>query len=200
MPRHPQPIDLERRIPRQQRALESCEAIFEATAQLLQRGGLGALSTNRIADRAGVSIGTLYQYFPNKQAILLALGRREIAATRDAVAAALAEAEASGALPGPLVVRALVLAFGKQRVVRRVLMETVLSQELHGELAEAVAETTRLLMARGPLLAGVPEERLFVLTRAVLGVLRATVLEEAPPAPEALERELLALVRGYLLA
>jgi AcrR family transcriptional regulator len=200
MAQSPQLSDVERRIPRQQRALESCEAIFEATAQIVQQGGVAALSTNRIAERAGVSIGTLYQYFPNKQAILLALGRREIATTREAVAAALAEAEAAGTAPGPLVVRALVRAFHQRRVLRRVLMETVLSQDLHAELAASVAETAGQLAARGPLLAVAAPEQRFVLIHAVLGVLRAVVLAENPPDSEALERELLALIRGYLMA
>ncbi len=198
MPNTPQPLESERRTPRQQRALESCEAIFEATAQLLQQGGLAALSTNRIAERAGVSVGTLYQYFPHKQAILLALGQREIAALRSAVGQALAEADANTAPPGPLVLRALIQRFGQRRALRRVLMQTVLSQELHGALAAAVTEVTDLLTARGPVLASLPPERLFVLTRAVLGVLRAAVLEESPPPPEALERELLAMVQGHL--
>ena len=153
MPNTPQPLESERRTPRQQRALESCEAIFEATAQLLQQGGLAALSTNRIAERAGVSVGTLYQYFPHKQAILLALGQREIAALRSAVGQALAEADANTAPPGPLVLRALIQRFGQRRALRRVLMQTVLSQELHGALAAAVTEVTDPPSSTSPLAA-----------------------------------------------
>jgi AcrR family transcriptional regulator len=55
------------------------DAIVEAAAQVFEREGLAA-TTNRIAERAGVSIGTLYQYFPNKQALLYALAERHVAA------------------------------------------------------------------------------------------------------------------------
>ncbi|MGR3369581.1 MAG: TetR/AcrR family transcriptional regulator [Sagittula sp.] len=69
----PQP----RKLPKQRRAVETCAAIVEAAARILETQDPDALNTNRIAERAGVSIGTLYQYFPDKQAILVALIRRE---------------------------------------------------------------------------------------------------------------------------
>jgi AcrR family transcriptional regulator len=53
------------------------DAIVEAAAQVFEREGLAA-TTNRIAERAGVSIGTLYQYFPNKQALLYELAERHL--------------------------------------------------------------------------------------------------------------------------
>ena len=62
-----------RRTPRQARAEVTVEAIFDATFQLLEAGGLESLTTNHIAQRAGVSIGTLYQYFGGKQEILAAI-------------------------------------------------------------------------------------------------------------------------------
>ena len=52
--------------------------ILEATAQILEAGGLPAFTTNAVAERAGVSIGTLYQYFADKNAILLALARQQM--------------------------------------------------------------------------------------------------------------------------
>src|SRR5262245_21790233 len=53
----------------QARAQSTVEAILGATAQVLEGIGFDAATTNRIAERAGVSIGSLYQYFPNKEAI-----------------------------------------------------------------------------------------------------------------------------------
>lgn len=61
------------RIPRQERARQTVAVILEAAAQLVAKDGYAATSTNRIAARAGVSIGSLYQYFPNKEAILAGL-------------------------------------------------------------------------------------------------------------------------------
>jgi AcrR family transcriptional regulator len=198
MGRVPQLLDLERRIPRQQRAQESCAAIFEAAAQILLRDGMAGLSTNRIAERAGVSIGTLYQYFPNKQAVLLAMGRRDIEETSAAVAAAVAAAAAAGELPGPRVIHCLVERFSARPQVRRVLMETVFSQQLHAELATALEAMTRLLVQHGPPLAAATPAAVFVLTRAVMGVLRGAVMEDAAPEPALLEQELLRLARSYL--
>ncbi|MFO6446783.1 TetR/AcrR family transcriptional regulator [Erythrobacter sp. NE805] len=61
-----------RRIPRQSRALATRAAILEAAAHIIA-GGLAAFNTNAVAARAGVSIGSLYQYFPKKDALMLAL-------------------------------------------------------------------------------------------------------------------------------
>ena len=61
------------------------QAILEAAAQVFERHGYAAGTTNRIAERAGVSIGTLYQYFPNKDAILVALVRLHVAASAAAL-------------------------------------------------------------------------------------------------------------------
>lgn len=57
------------RRPTQARSKATFRAILEAAAQVLRAEGLGGTTTARIAERAGVSIGTLYQYFPNKEAI-----------------------------------------------------------------------------------------------------------------------------------
>ena len=68
-----------RRSPRQERSRETVEAILEAAAQVFERHGYAAGTTNRIAERAGVSIGSLYQYFPNKGAIVVEVMRRHMA-------------------------------------------------------------------------------------------------------------------------
>lgn len=65
-----------RKRPRQNRAVVTVDAIFEATIQLLLTHGLHRLTTTRVAERAGVSVGTMYQYFPNKLALIYALHER----------------------------------------------------------------------------------------------------------------------------
>jgi AcrR family transcriptional regulator len=62
-----------RKTPVQNRSTVTVEAIAEATVQVLLAVGLNRLTTTRVADRAGVSVGTLYQYYPNKQALLYAV-------------------------------------------------------------------------------------------------------------------------------
>lgn len=66
-----------RKTPRQARSRATCEAVVEAAARILETEGAEAFNTNSIARRAGVSIGTLYQYYPDKQSILAELIRRE---------------------------------------------------------------------------------------------------------------------------
>lgn len=62
-----------RRTPSQERSVELVGRLLEATAQVLGEVGAEATSTNKIAARAGVAIGSIYQYFPNKQALIDAL-------------------------------------------------------------------------------------------------------------------------------
>ena len=66
-----------RKRPHQQRSAATVDAILEAAARILERKGLDVLTTNAVAELAGVSIGSLYQYFPGKAAILAELIRRE---------------------------------------------------------------------------------------------------------------------------
>ena len=66
-----------RKTPKQERARATCDAILEATARIIAGQGLAAFNTNAVAERAGVSIGSLYQYFPNKDALMAALIKRQ---------------------------------------------------------------------------------------------------------------------------
>lgn len=74
-----------RKSPRQSRSVATVNAIFEATLQVLESDGPARLNTTRVARRAGVSVGTLYQYFPNKQALLFAALERHLAMLADAI-------------------------------------------------------------------------------------------------------------------
>jgi AcrR family transcriptional regulator len=67
-----------RRRAKQERAHETLAVVLEAAAQVLQREGYARATTNRIAQVAGVSVGTIYQYFPDKDAIFDALIQREM--------------------------------------------------------------------------------------------------------------------------
>lgn len=80
-----------RKTAQQARSRATQEAILEATARILESRGRAALTTNEIARRAGVSIGSLYQYFPNKQAILATLIRDKRAELLAQMQAALEE-------------------------------------------------------------------------------------------------------------
>ncbi|WP_434577286.1 TetR/AcrR family transcriptional regulator [Pseudomonas sp. Z5-35] len=71
-----------RKIPAQARSRATVEAIIQAATYILTKVGWEGLTTNAIAERAGVNIGSLYQFFPNKEAVIAELQRRHAAATR----------------------------------------------------------------------------------------------------------------------
>ena len=67
-----------RRAPRQGRSRQTVDAVLAAVPRVIRREGVDAVTTNRIAEAAGVSIGSLYQYFPDKKAIFSALQATEV--------------------------------------------------------------------------------------------------------------------------
>jgi AcrR family transcriptional regulator len=86
-----------RKLPEQDRSRATVEAIVAAAARILVRDGYDAFTTNRVAEKAGVSIGSLYQYFPNKDALLGELMRRHTHAIEEGI-----EAMAERAKSAPL--------------------------------------------------------------------------------------------------
>ena len=82
---HSQVLLEPRKSPVQARSTASVDAILEATIQVLLDVGKERLTTTKVALRAGVSVGTLYQYFPNKSALLQAALKRHLAEVTDAV-------------------------------------------------------------------------------------------------------------------
>ena len=81
-----------RKTPVQARAAVTVEAISEATIQILLSHGGDRFTTTRVAERAGVSVGTLYQYYPNKQSLLFAVLENHLNKVAAAVEAACGEA------------------------------------------------------------------------------------------------------------
>jgi AcrR family transcriptional regulator len=77
-----------RKRPQQRRSRVTIDTIFEATIQVLLANGLDRITTIQIADRAGVSVGSLYQYFPNKRALLAEVVKRHVSEVVDATIAA----------------------------------------------------------------------------------------------------------------
>ena len=79
-----------RKAPRQRRAVHTVDALLEAAALVLEEEGLEGFNTNAVARRAGASVGSLYQYFPSKDALTLALLLRADRAYHEAASAAAA--------------------------------------------------------------------------------------------------------------
>lgn len=182
-----------RRQPKQARALATRDAILEAATQILERHGEAAFTTNRIAERAGVSIGTLYQYFPNKQAILVALARAESAKLHETARTSKTRRRRDATREA---IHDLIWAFEGKPAVRRAAVIASLMAETPKTLAANLDGTADLFPAKAKL--GFSRTDAFVVTRAVMGVVRAAVLENSPALYKpAFEDALVRLVEGY---
>ncbi|OWY27706.1 TetR family transcriptional regulator [Herbaspirillum robiniae] len=193
----------------QDRAQRTIETIFDATAQIVDEQGEAQLTTNRIAERAGFSIGTLYQYFPTKEAILLALIHRGRRRVMDEMQAALARQVAAGVPPQQIVrerIRMLIEAFGSGGVFKRSMIRLAWRMDHHENIMQAMREgaehiAVALAQMEGPGLRPPNAATLFVLTRAVMGAIRSASLEESPLlGTRQFEDELVGLAWGMLKA
>lgn len=196
-----------RRKPLQERSQQKVSLILEATMRLLDRGGIESVSTNAIAEKAGVSIGTLYQYFDGKQAVIDMLIDHEIGRLSDRVLSIVQKS------PGQSVgerVRMIVTAvsdtYGGRRRVHRTLLAHALSQGTAIRLRPLFASLTEELTALKREDAAketkqfTPAEA-FALTHAIAGVLRGLVTAvELPVSREEVEQALIRLVEGFLAA
>ncbi len=171
-----------RRAPSGRDSAEIVEAIVTAAEQLLDREGLDAFSTNRVAELAGVSIGSLYRYFPNKYALARGIFERHLPTYERMIV----EAAAGGGTVREYILRigTSILAFyDEHRNVHRALWRLRTAAEVHeridATLASMITVTARLLEARGvePERAG---DLAFVLVHAGDGVANAVARHGDP--------------------
>ena len=185
-------------------------ALFEATERLLETEGLAAATSNRVAEDAGVSIGSFYQYFPDMDALLAEMARgmelRTAALAKERVDTALKTAEpglATEAVAGALIDLVLGDELGSARV-RRVLQQHVPRAWVAGASAatdRTVGSLVRdLLQARDGGAPGVdPDTSAFVLVTAVEAVVEAAVAQDRLESErETLRAALRRLVFGFL--
>ena len=126
------PLTSPRKEASQQRSRATVDALVEATARILVREGFDSASTNRIAELAGVSVGSLYQYFPNKEAIVAAVIERHQRKIMQVVLDELAKAATEPVAQG---IRTLVAVAIKSHRV---------DPKLHRVLAEQIPRVGRL--------------------------------------------------------
>lgn len=185
-----------RKRPTQPRSRATIDVILEAAAQLLESAGESGFNTNALAERAGVSIGTLYRYFPDKRSIITALALQERAAFEARVGAILA-GETQGLARDRAIIRAFLHAFSDRTEARRLAVTALYAtSDPRALVAGFEPVQSAFLDAEGRPLSRVTA---FVLSRAVQGAMRAAVLEGADfLLSQEFEDELVHLGRAYL--
>jgi len=174
MPTRPNPSVSLRKQPQQARSNELVAAVLEAAVQVLEKEGAARFTMARVAEKAGVSVGSLYQYFPNKAAILFRLQSDEWRQTTELLRRTLTDAS----LPPLDRLRALVPAFLRteceEAAMRAALHDAAPlyrdAPETHAAMAESDKILERFLREALP---GVP-----VATRRIAGDLIGTTLGE----------------------
>lgn len=195
-----------RKLPRQARSEATVKAILQAAAQVFERHGYAAATTNRIAQRAGVSIGTLYQYFPNKDAILVALVHQHLAESTAALQPHLLRLKSGAGFEDvlPDIVSAMVAMHALAPGLHRVLFEeTQLPATLRAEIDELEDQLTDLAaqaLANDPSTAPTdPRLAARIVVGVIEGLTHRLVLRPPPGvSPDAIAREITELVRAYL--
>jgi AcrR family transcriptional regulator len=193
-----------RKLPVQTRSMASVDAILTATVQILSHVGKDRLTTRMVADRAGVSVGTLYQYFPNKSALLRAILERHLLAVTATVENTCREQHAQ---PLSQMATALITAFleVKMRDVKTSAALYAISSDLDGmNLVKQMGKRSNqaivemLSTATEPLRSD-PQIIAEVLQGALTGVTRSLLDSEAPEMRlEIFRNELIVFACAYL--
>lgn len=195
-----------RRRPRQRRARQTVEAVLDAVARVLKREGVKAITTNRIAEVAGVSIGSVYQYFPDKRAIFIALHQRHIEQVDRLVETKLVE-NASSSLEE--LIRAMVEAMIDAHSPDPALYELMLTEvphrvegtrdfsvRLHGAFRLAISARAHELRKGRDL-----DKLVFIVTHMVESLSHGVVLRRPPAlSPAEAKEEVVHAVLAYLRA
>ncbi len=180
-----------RRQPKQARSQQTIQTLFQAATQILNKEGESGLSTNKVAATAGFSIGTLYQYFPSKEALVKAMVARGQDLVLNELDRYLSELEsrvdvgkhdAKALLSEALEI--LLHGFSTGKGLSRSLMRLYWMQEQPDETASAVRQVSERLTiffqrVQHPMMYEPNPAQMFVLTRSVIGTLRSASLENS---------------------
>ncbi len=197
-----------RREPTQARAQRTRQLIFETALRILDQEGEAALTTNRIAELSGFSIGTVYQYFASKHEILADLIAEERRFRLARIAAELKSLPQHDGATDQLatrvraILRIVLDAFGGRHKARRALLERALRNAAGRLMNEPVAEIARMLHTlpyRGESQTPLTEVEALILAEAVSGAVRAALLRNPGLLKSAeFEQALVDLTLGFL--
>lgn len=187
-----------RKRPVQERSRETVEVVLEAAAQVFERIGFAAATTERIAERAGVSVGTVYQYWPSKQAIAVALMERHGEAGLERVMPAIRDlADVSSPLPARVgaLVRALVELHDERPDLHWALeSEARIPLAYRERIGEFTAQLARALSAQ----LGIDADRALLVACALEALPHALIRPATRLPTEASVREITRMLLAYL--
>ena len=198
-----------RRQPSQDRAQKTQLLIFETAAKLLEQEGLEGFNTNRLARVSGFSVGTIYQYFADKRAILLALAQHEQARAmqevRRLLMTDLANLPSEDEFPRVrAIVRAMLHTFSSRQRAHKILIDLALTADRYDRPDSPVMALSALLTAgvvtgKEGMALTLSEIDAFVLTQAVIGSVRAAVVRDVRMLKKPqFEDALVGLITGFV--
>ena len=177
--------------------------MFDAAVEVITRQGLAKLTMERVAQAAGLSVGSTYQYFENKQSLLMALAEREFAGTSKAVLESVAAAmQVPGADLDEVAAQALVTSIGRNYRLRRELVLFASNAGRSDMLQLPLMKVEATFVGAG-LIPASPNAQLraFVLISAATGVLHAALQRDGQWLGDGdLPKEIARLTRAYRTA
>lgn len=199
------PMRQPRKRPQQRRSQTTVDAILDAASEIFCSGGFEQTSTNAVAERAGVSIGSFYQYFPNKLALLEALRERHVRRLWETIGLA---CEESSALPLREALRCVITRCSAYNAPHAALLATMhreLPMQAHGEGRLGLAQATlrqklrSFLEAHRSSIKVSVDQALFMIPALGRGIFTAAAIEQ----PDAVKEERLvddvvSAILGYL--
>ena len=182
------------------------ESVMDATTRILTSMGTEAATTNRVAEIAGVSIGSLYQYFPNKDAIMASLIERHLSDRKKSIIQILEENKTA---PADVVIEKVITNIVQMFIGNKIFLKALFTN------LPRLDKTRDLLFVRNEITETLVEffesrsdgiqiknvrAAFFVVTSAVMGVVQTSIFtEDLNFDEETLKQELIRLVTRYLL-
>ncbi|MBD3624411.1 MAG: TetR family transcriptional regulator [Rhodobacteraceae bacterium] len=206
MPAQPPETLKARKTPSQARSRVTLDVIFEATIQVLLSQGMANLTTTSVAERAGVSVGTMYQYFPNKRSLVYSLNARFLTALAERVERTCSQ---MAGRPAAQAAEALIDTYWEAKTEHTELTQALYrsmagleNDALIHAFAARVDEATTAMFRQAPDLPSHDASRMnLLLTTVIYGTVR-NAFERGLGADEisTLKSELKALCRSYLVS
>jgi len=196
-----------RKRPVQQRSRFTVDQILEASAHVFAKRGYAGTTTNHIAERAGVSIGSLYQYFPNKDTILVALHARHMESTSEVLRRMMEEALGEKKAPEHLLrrfVRQVIEVHASEPALHHVLLyegprTPELSKKVHAIEDSMAHAVEQILAERGGISRLHAKHAAYLVVHVVENMAHEYVIHPPPDMPiEVFIEELVTMLSGYI--